>query len=120
MLFDQANSWCEQHESPILVPLTSWLESPEKLLITRFDHPTGVHKLAITSFNQHIFFTNVCMEICMYHIPSKKLVKKFIGHTDLINSLQISSSNAFLVSGSSDKTLRIWNLGTRISENILK
>lgn len=53
----------------------------------------------------------------MYHVPSKKLVKKFIGHTDTINSLQISYNNRFLLSTSSDQLVKVWNLGTGDVEN---
>jgi hypothetical protein len=63
----------------MLIPLSTWLESPESLLITKIDNPDGILKLAITSFNQHVFFSTNKFEICMYHVPSKKMVKKFIG-----------------------------------------
>ena len=111
-LVTQATEWCNNHESPVLVPLSTWLGSPENLLITRIDYPDGILKLAVTSFNQHVFFSTSKHEICMFHVPSKKLVRKFIGHTDVINFLQISYNNRFLISGSSDKLIRVWNLGT--------
>jgi WD40 repeat protein len=119
LLFEQAELWCEQHESPILIPLTSWLESPEKLLISRIEHTSGVYKIAVTSLNQHVFISNSSMEICMYHIPSKKLVRKFCGHIDMINSLQISSNNKFLISCSSDKNVRLWLLNTPETNSVL-
>ena len=116
----QATDWCNNHESPVLVPLSTWLESPENLLITRIDHAEGIFKIAVTSFNQHVFFSTARHEICMYHIPSKKLVRKFIGHSDTINCLQISYNNRYLISGSSDKLIRVWNLGTGEIENTFK
>ena len=79
-LIKQTVEWCENYSSPILIPLSSWLESPENLLITKLDNPDGILKLAITSFNQHVFFSTFKNEICMYHVPSKKLVKKFNGN----------------------------------------
>ena len=39
----------------------------------------GAFKIAPTTFNQHIFCSTRSNEIAMYHIPSKKLVKKFSG-----------------------------------------
>ena len=119
-LVQQTITWCDQNESPTLVPLTTWLESAENLLITRIDHQDGIGMLAVTSFNQHIFFSNLRNEICMYHIPSKKLVRKFSGHSETINCLQISYNNRFLISGSSDKSIRVWNLGTGEIENTFK
>ena len=78
-LVKQAVEWCESYPSPLLIPLSSWLESPESLLITKIDNPDGILKIAVTSFNQHVFFSTNKNEICMYHVPSKKLVKKFPG-----------------------------------------
>ena len=109
-------------------------------MITKLDNPDGILKLAITSFNQHVFFSTQKNEICMYHVPSKKLVKKFNGmlfdfkkgiliavlkfiyfffegHADTVNSLQISYSNRFLVSASSDQLVKLWNLATGEVEN---
>ncbi|KAG2343591.1 WD40 repeat-like protein [Suillus weaverae] len=40
------------------------------------------------------------------------VVKRFEGHSDMINCLDISADNALLASGSDDKTARIWNLDT--------
>lgn len=74
-------------------------------------------KIAITTFNQHVFFSTGNFEVCMYHVPSKKMVRKLVGHTDTINSLQITSNNKFLISCSSDKTIRVWNLDTGDIEN---
>jgi WD40 repeat protein len=56
----------------------------------------------------------------MYHIPSKKLVKKFVGHQGDINFLLLSYNNRYLISGSSDKLVKIWNLGTGEAENTYK
>ena len=112
-LVAQTMQWCEQHDSPLLVPLSKWLESPESLLITHVEHlDGGTDKLAITSYNQHVFFSTRNHEICMYHVPSKKLVRKLGGHSDRINFVLLSYNNKFLLSGSDDKTVRMWNLAS--------
>ena len=109
-LVAQTMQWCEQHDSPLLVPLSKWLESPESLLITHVEHlDGGTDKLAITSYNQHVFFSTRNHEICMYHVPSKKLVRKLGGHSDRINFVLLSYNNKFLLSGSDDKTLKVWD-----------
>jgi hypothetical protein len=71
--------WSEAYSSPVLIPLNSWCETPGNLLINKIEHPDGILKIAVTSFNQHVFFSNSKNEIAMYHVPSKKLVKKFSG-----------------------------------------
>ncbi len=116
----QANDWSDQFDSPVLVPLSNWVESPENLLVTRIDHSDGILRIAVTSFNQHVFFSTTKNEICMYHIPSKKLVKKFVGHQGDITFLLLSYNNRYLISGSSDKLVKIWNLGTGEAENTFK
>lgn len=116
-LVSQALEWSESNDSPVLVPYSTWLDSPETLLITKIEHSEGIQKIAVTSFNQHVFFSTQKNEICMYHIPSKKLVRKFNGHSNVINFLLISHNNRYLISGSSDKLIKVWNLGTGEIEN---
>ena len=41
-------------------------------------------------------------------------------HTDAVCSLAITSDNKYVLSGSFDKTLRIWNLHTRTQEAVLR
>ena len=42
------------------------------------------------------------------------------GHTSYINSIAITSDNKYIISGSSDKTIRIWNLLEKRQETVLK
>jgi WD40 repeat protein len=119
-LVNQVLTWCDQHDAPVLVPYTTWLDTPESLLVTKIEHAEGILKLAVTSFNQHVFFSNSKNEICMYHIPSKKMVRRFSGHADVINFLLISHNNRYLISGSSDKLIKVWNLGNGEMENTFK
>lgn len=119
-LVAQANEWCEQNDSPVLMPLSTWLESPEMLLVSKIQHSDEIKKIAVTSYNQHLFFTTPKNEIVMYHIPSKRFKFKFPGHADTINSLQISHDNRYLVTVSSDKLVKIWNLTTGEEENAFK
>ena len=43
-------------------------------------------------------------------IVSDKLINKLTGHTDCVRSVAISPDNKKIVSGSSDNTIRIWDL----------
>jgi hypothetical protein len=49
------------------------------LVITILPCLDGAFKISPTTFNQHVFCTTRQNDIAMYHIPSKKLVKKFTG-----------------------------------------
>jgi len=78
-LYTQAHEWCESCGTPVFVPLSSWISTMPPLTITILPCNDGVFKIAPTTFNQHVFCTTRHNEIAMYHIPSKKLVKKFTG-----------------------------------------
>lgn len=73
----QAHEWCESCGEPVFVPLSSWISTIPPVTITILPCFDGAFKIAPTTFNQHVFCTTRHNEIAMYHIPSKKLVKKF-------------------------------------------
>lgn len=73
----QAHEWCESCGEPVFVPLSSWISTIPPLTITILPCTDGAFKIAPTTFNQHVFCTTRDNDIAMYHIPSKKLVKKF-------------------------------------------
>ncbi len=78
-LYTQAHEWCESCGEPVFVPLSSWISTIPSLTITILPCFDGAFKIAPTTFNQHVFCTTRENNIAMYHIPSKKLVKKFTG-----------------------------------------
>ena len=43
---------------------------------------------------------------------SGKVLKTLDGHTDVVNDIAITSDGKYMVSGSNDKTARIWDLST--------
>ncbi|CAF4666138.1 unnamed protein product [Rotaria sp. Silwood1] len=116
-LFVQAHNWCESCNIPIFVPLSSWIIPMPPLIITVLPCVDGAFKIVSTTFNQHIFCTTRSNEIAMYHIPSKKLVKKFTGHTSLITSIQLTHNSKYLVSSSTDHTIKLFNLNSGELEN---
>jgi NACHT domain- and WD repeat-containing protein len=78
-LFTQAHDWCESSGLPVFVPLSSWMSAVPSMITTVLPCFEGAHRIAPTSFNQHVFTSTSQNEIAMYHIPSKKLVKKLSG-----------------------------------------
>ena len=42
------------------------------------------------------------------------------GHTDSVQSVAVSRDNKYVVSGSKDNTIRIWNLLQKTQETVLK
>ncbi len=53
-------------------------------------------------------------KVRVYDLEKKNM--KFIleGHTDIVRSLAISNYDAFIVTSSDDKTLRVWNFDAGI------
>ena len=78
-LFVQAHEWCESSGAPVFVPLSSWISTLPSMVIAVLPCLDGAFKIAPTAFNQHVFCTTRQNDVAMYHIPSKKLVKKFSG-----------------------------------------
>ncbi|CAF4583710.1 unnamed protein product, partial [Rotaria sp. Silwood1] len=116
-LYSQAYEWCELCGASVFVPLSSWLSTIPPMIITVLPCTDGAFKIAPTTFNQHVFCTTRHNEIAMYHIPSKKLVKKFTGHTELITSIRLTYNSKFLVSTSTDRTVKLFNLNSGDLEN---
>ena len=54
-----------------------------------------------------------------FEAPGEALIRTMEGHTDGVISIDISSDGKLLVSGSKDKTIRIWNLLTGTCLHIL-
>jgi WD40 repeat protein len=50
--------------------------------------------------------------ICEWQLPSGQLVRKFKGHTSLISALCISRNKLFFLSGSMDKSIKLWDVSS--------
>ena len=50
---------------------------------------------------------------------SNKVIKTLDGHTDVVNDIAITRDGKFMVSGSNDKTARVWDLTTGKQVRIL-
>ncbi|CAJ0844144.1 2987_t:CDS:2 [Entrophospora sp. SA101] len=51
----------------------------------------------------------------LWDVGSGKCLKKLTGHTEIVYSLDFSKESSILVSGSADKTIRIWDVLKGIS-----
>ncbi|CAF0993322.1 unnamed protein product [Adineta steineri] len=116
-LYVQAHEWCESCNTPVFVPLSSWISTIPPMTITILPCNDCVYKITPTTFNQHVFCATRQNEIAMYHIPSKKLVKKFTSHAGLITSIKLTYNSKYLVSASLDRTIKLFNLNSGDLEN---
>ncbi|EEC16318.1 conserved hypothetical protein [Ixodes scapularis] len=124
-LVSQANSWCNQAKTPLLVPLTSWLSLTLPPQVTSMSLQSPLKHLVAVPDSQHVFCTTEADNrvISMYHVTSKKLVRQLSGHKATITCLHMSASGRHLVSGSEDTDVLIWDpvLGTlqrRLSHHV--
>ncbi|XP_013395515.1 NACHT and WD repeat domain-containing protein 2-like [Lingula anatina] len=111
-LIMQCMQWCDNFDLPILVPLTPWLVDPRSPLVTEVDCPEGAELVAIVNSGQHVFYTTTTYSIQMRHLASKKKIMSFEGHSKLVTCLCLSHDNKFLVSGSQDCNVHIWDIAT--------
>src|SRR5688572_20897632 len=58
--------------------------------------------------------------IQMWEIDTKKEVRNFVGHTDIVGSIQISADRKTLLSASWDGSVRLWDVGTGLMTRKLK
>lgn len=52
-------------------------------------------------------------EIMLWHIATGECLATLRGHSDIPNSIKITSDGRFCVSGSKDKTVKVWDLETQ-------
>jgi hypothetical protein len=72
-------AWCDSYNLPLLVPLTSWLQMPRKVLVTSLGGIEGCTYLSVLKDNQHLLCTVGFVNIAIYHIPTNRTVRIFSG-----------------------------------------
>lgn len=110
-LVSQANAWCNQAKTPLLLPQTSWLSLVLPPQVTSMSLQSSIKHLVATPDSQHVFCTTEAEDkiIAMYHIASKRHVRQLSGHKATITCLHFSSSGRHLLSGSEDTDILIWD-----------
>ncbi|XP_064458388.1 protein qui-1-like [Ornithodoros turicata] len=115
-LVSQANAWCNQAKTPLLVPQTSWLSLALPPQVTSMSLQSPIKHLVAAPDSQHVYCTTQAEDtvIVMYHIASKKSVRQLLGHKATITCIHLTSSGRHLVSGSEDTDILIWDPDTGI------
>jgi WD40 repeat protein len=73
---------------------------------------TSVNSLAQTNDPRYIYVASAIPQIRVYNLTNSQVAKTFDGHADVVNAIAISPNNKLLISGSNDKTARIWDIVT--------
>ncbi|KAK3895157.1 hypothetical protein Pcinc_001123 [Petrolisthes cinctipes] len=55
-----------------------------------------------------------------WDFTTKKMIKKFVGHTNCVTCLAVDSSASLLYTGSSDKTVRCWDLHSAVCYSVMQ
>lgn len=79
-------------------------------VLRTIDFGQPVLSLAQTKNPQQIYVAGFDPRIKVINLASSKVEKTFDGHTDIVNAIAISPDGQWMVSGSNDKTARIWDL----------
>jgi len=88
-----------------------WKLKSEKKYANLYEGKTDEYsKFSVSNDNKLIACGVLDKSILLWDVESKQPVKKFISHTDFVNSVCFSPDNKFIVSGSKDGTIKIWDL----------
>ncbi len=71
-----------------------------------------VNTLAMSYDPKTVFVGGQDPIIKVLNVANSQVQRSFIGHTDAINAIEISPNQLYLLSGSNDKSARIWDLKT--------
>ncbi len=75
----------------------------------RITNTNPITSIAVTNDRRFIFCSDNTISIKKYDVMGK-LSATLDGHTDQVNCIILSKDNKFLISASSDKTIKVWNL----------
>lgn len=82
--------------------------SNKKLFIIKTEEPVNALNTSIDQMKVFVAGTNT-PTIIEYDIMGKE-IRKFIGHQDIVNEIILTADRKYMISASSDKTIKIWNL----------
>lgn len=83
-----------------------------KKAVKQLNTGVGINCFAPYTNPSSIFVAGAETKIKLLNLSNGQVVKTFEGHTDIVNSIAISKNYKYLLSGSNDKTARLWDLKT--------
>lgn len=80
-------------------------------IITFQGHEGGTTAIVFNPLNEdELFSGGKDAHICLWNWREERLVKRIPAHNFVVYDLKIDSTNNWLISGSRDKTVKVWNL----------
>jgi WD40 repeat protein len=86
------------------------LETQKKL--RELNNGSGVNAMIMSNDPRTVFVAGREPIIKVVNVANGQTMRSFIGHTDMINAIEISPNQQYLLSGSNDKSARIWDVKT--------
>ncbi len=68
--------------------------------------------LLLTAGDLYIYTARLDNSLQLWEVDTHKEVRNFIGHTDIISSIQLTGDEKTLLSSSWDGSVRLWDVGT--------
>ncbi|EEB20232.1 conserved hypothetical protein [Pediculus humanus corporis] len=111
-MITSAMAWCDGYAEPLLVPLNAWLQPPLPLQIKSLHVPGGVRLMEPTPSSQHLVIVPQSGDPQLWHIMTNALVHTFKGHSGPVGCLCVTKQLPYLVTGSEDTSIIVWDLKT--------
>ncbi|WP_069472540.1 caspase family protein [Candidatus Marithrix sp. Canyon 246] len=73
-------------------------------------HITKLSSVAFSPNGRYLLSGGKDRKLWLWNLKSGRLVRTFVGHSDIISSVAFSSDSRYAISGSRDRTVRIWNV----------
>ena len=105
-----AMAWCDGYTAPLLVPLNGWLQPPLPLQIRALCCPQGVKLVEPAPSGQHVVVIPKKGDAQLWHVMSGQLIHTFKGHSNPISCLAVTQQSQYLLTGSEDTTIIVWDM----------
>ncbi len=109
LLFDRSNKYLFSGADDKI--LMAWDLKTGKSF-RKIDMGAAVNSIAQTNDPRFIYVATASPQIKQINLTNNQPNQILIGHADVVNDIAISGTNKLLISGSNDKTARIWDLTT--------
>lgn len=77
-------------------------------------HDASVYQVAFMPDGSHLVTASFDHTLRLWNLSTRKAVRTFQGHTDLVLSLAVSPDGKLLASGSQDKTVKLWDVSSEM------
>lgn len=88
-----------------------WSLETQKI-VRSLQNPVAINSIAMSNDPRTIFVAGQEPTIRVINVANNQTQRSFIGHTDVVNAIEISPNQKYLLSGSNDKSARIWDIKT--------